>query len=353
MIVSGFLTVARAQPLCLNENPTQTGIDFRADELNNYLHLDKYKVIFFGEQHNTVFDPEIKYHLITDLNRRTGLRHVFFEMSVSNAWRFNKYLQTGDTSYLKSFSSSFATSRYGNFWKKLHEYNELLPDSSGIVVHGVDFESTSVFRTLKELSPSGGEIPASLQPLMDTIDAHFSDPPLRMWDLVDNKFTLYDNTGFTKTLRYIQQQLIANNADVQKYFSSNYDVVQTIAMNDAPVEVAPKRRNKVMYAAIERAVQAQHIDRFIGFFGAMHTSYTEGSSLSNAVRRLKNIEASDIINITEFAYNLKSTNTAFRDKNFAEIVQLNGSCKATVLPASSVPGYKKRTDFVMITDITE
>ena len=332
-------------------NPVTNKIDFKGDELNSYL-LDQYKVVFFGEQHNTVFDPQVKYHLITDLNRRNAMRHVFFEMSVSRAWHCNKYLQTGDTSYLYTSKSS-RFNPYTVFYKKLYAYNSQLPDSLKIVIHGIDFETTDVFLTLTQLAPKGQTLPAALRPVMDTIEAHVSDPGLKMWDMVNGKFTLYDNTAFIKTLKYVQGELKANTTDVQNYFGDNYPVVQAIATNDAPVEVAPRRRNKAMFAAIEKAVDEQHIDRFIGFFGGMHTSYSEGSSLSNATKRLKNISANDVINIMEFAYNTKSTDTAYRSKNYQEIVNLNGTCQATLLPAREVPGYKKQADFVVIVDITE
>ncbi|MBZ0099593.1 MAG: hypothetical protein K8F30_10940, partial [Taibaiella sp.] len=323
------------------------------EELNGFLQLDKYRAIFFGEQHNAGFDPEIKYHLITDLNKRTGLRHVFLEMGFSSAWNINQYLQTGDTTYLYNPAWPRTHGLYSRLWTRLYEYNRGLPDGRKIVIHGVDFERTDVFRTLKRLSPIGQVVPAPLRPVMDTIDAHLSDPPLVMWKVIDGKFIVYDNSAFTRTFRYIQKQFLAYTDITKTYFGSNYHVVEDIITNDGLVEVRAKRRNSSMFTAMQRIIDEQKIDRFIGFFGGQHTTYTVGNSLANAAADLRGLRQSDILNIAEFAYNINSKDTAFRRKHFHELVALNGSCKATVLPARVVPEYKNEADFVIIADITE
>lgn len=83
-------TCTKAQPsLCLSKDATTNEVRFPPGELAGYLHLNKYKVIFFGEQHNASFDPQVKYHLITEANRLSGIRHVFMETSISKAWHYN------------------------------------------------------------------------------------------------------------------------------------------------------------------------------------------------------------------------------------------------------------------------
>lgn len=349
-----FFTIAEAQqPLCLLKKEATNSIDFRAGELNNFLHLDQYRIIFFGEQHNARFDPEIKYHLITDLNKRTGMRHVFLEISFSSAWSINQYLQTGDTTFLYNPAWQRTPNPNSRLWTQLYEYNKGLPDRQKITIHGVDFETTGVFQTLKKLSPTGQSVPSALKQVMDTIDAHLLDPPLAMWKIVDNKFILFDNSAFTRTLRYIQAQFLTYPELTKAYFGSNYPVVQDIITNDGPVEVRAKRRNRTMFAAMQRIVDGQKIERFIGFFGGEHTTYAIGNSLTNAAAGLNGFHRSDILNIAEFAYNMKSRDTVFRRKHFYELVAMNGNCEATILPASEVPGFKKESDFVVIANISE
>lgn len=354
LILTHFFTITNAQPpLCLSNDGATNNIDFRPDELNNFLQLDKYKIIFFGEQHNTRFDPKIKYHLITDLNKRTGMRHVFLEVSFSAAWNLTRYLHTGDTSYLYYHIWRQTNSTYTSFWKRLYEYNRKLPDGQKIIIHGVDFERTDVFQTIKKLSPAGQQVPSVLTPVMDTIEAHLQDPPLSMYKITDGKFILYDNSAFTSTLRYVQKQFLAFPDATKNYFGNNYSVIKDIITNDSQVEVRAKHRNRTMFTAMQRIISDQKIDRFIGFFGRQHTTYTVVNSLTNAASGLKGFRKAYILNIAEFAYDIHAKDTAFRGKHFHEIVALNGSCKATVLPADIVPGFKKETDFVIVADISE
>ena len=350
-----LFALAKAQStLCLLNDTANGKVDFRAEELNKLLQLDKHKIIFFGEQHNASFDPQIKYHLITDLNKRTGLRHVFLEISFSSAWNINQYLQTGDTTYL--YNPAWPKKTYGistALWARLYEYNKKLPQERKIVIHGVDFERTDVFLTLKRLAPPGQPVPELLKPVMDTVNAHLSDPPLSMWKMIDGKFVVFDNAAFTRTLRYVQKQLLAYPDVTKNYFGSNYPVAVDIITNNGPVEVRAKNRNNAMFAGMQRIIDDEKIDSFIGFFGGQHTSYMVSNSLANAAAGIKGIHKTDILNIIEFAYNTNSTDTAFRRKEFPQLVALNGSCKATILPAATTPGFKKEADFVVIANITE
>ena len=55
-----LFALAKAQStLCLLNDTANGKVDFRAEELNKLLQLDKHKIIFFGEQHNASFDPQI------------------------------------------------------------------------------------------------------------------------------------------------------------------------------------------------------------------------------------------------------------------------------------------------------
>lgn len=338
---------------CLSPAGSTSWIDYKPGELNRFLHLDRYKIVFFGEHHNDRFDPEFKYHLITELNKLSGIRHIFMETSVSAAWRRNRYLQTGDTTYLSNSFSGYNNS-YTLFWNRLYSYNASLPDSLKIIIHGVDFETAGVFPVLKQLSPVGQSIPASLQAVMDTVAAHLSDPPLRMWEMIDGKFTLYDHSAFTKTLRYVQGQFLSHANDARAYFGSNYSVVHAIALNDAPVEVKPARRNKSMFSAISRAIKEQNIEKFAGFFGAQHTRYSVGGSISNKAMELPGIRSGDILNIAEAAYRTKpDSNSVYTVKSQEELAALMGPCKAAAMPASAVPGYKKWADFMIVVDLSE
>lgn len=341
------LSAAAQEPLCLAKGEVPGSIDFRPEAVNRYLNLDRYRVVIFGEMHNGTFNPEIEYHLITDLNRQYGFRHVFLEVSVSTAWHLNQYLRTGDTADLH-----IPFEHWRVFWKRLYDYNVERPDSLKLVFHGVDFERTGVFATLRELAPAGSAIPPSLQPMMDTAAAHISDAPLRMYDIIDGKMIIYDNAAFTRTLRYIQGELKAHAADAAQYFGSNYPMVRDIANNEGEVVVAPKPRNRTMFRTMRRIVADEHIGKFIGIFGAQHTTYTVPSSIANAVSSLPGFRQEEVLNIMEIVLHLlrQGDGQMVQLEHAEKLEALNGNCKASFLPAGAVPGYGRKADVVLIGD---
>src|SRR5437762_3435380 len=110
-------------PLCIAKGPTANSLDFKPDEINNYLHLERYKVFLFGEMHNGSFNPEFEFHLITDLAKYYGIRNIFKAMSVSCAWHFNQYMRTGDTSYISNRTLVANYDQWPLYWRRLYEYN--------------------------------------------------------------------------------------------------------------------------------------------------------------------------------------------------------------------------------------
>jgi len=337
--------------LCISNGQTANSIDFKPEQVDSYLHLDRYKVVLFGERHNGSFDPEIEYHLLANLNKRYGIRHVFKEIGVAAAWHFNQYLLSGDTSYLYSTPLPCTYGQWPVFWTRLYNYNSGLPDHLKFIIHGVDFERTEVFKTIIQLSPEGRSVPASLHAVMDTIAAHVADKPLGFFVFTGGRMTAtIDNSPFTKTLRYIQAQLAVHPHDAETYFGANYPVIKDIIANTSRVTVKPKPRNKTMFRAIRRAVRDHQIQKFAGIFGGQHTTYTVRSSISNAAVRLPGIRKTDILNIEEVLYNLEhggGTSVKAHD----QIKSLNTGCKASIWPADAVPGYRKRADYVIIADL--
>lgn len=338
------------QQLCLPKGPAPYSIDFKADEVDNFLHGKKYKAFLIGEMHNGLFSPDMQYHLITYLNKYYGIRHVFTEMSVSCAWHFNRYLQTGDTTYYTRIPAVAAYQQWPTYWKRLYDYNQTLPEGSKIVIHGLDFERTEVFPTIMELAPQGQTPPQSLKAVMDTVAAHVHDKPLSMYRMLNGRFIEFDNSGFVTTLRYIQKQFLQHSADAKAYFGNNYPVIEDIARNNGNVEVRPKPRNRTMFSTMRRIIKEQNIQKFVGVFGAEHTSYANLSSIGNAIDRLPGYRKQDVLNIHEVVYNLRKNSKGEFENPVAGIMQLNAGCKATILPARRVQGYRHRADFVIVGD---
>jgi hypothetical protein len=357
VLIFVFLSLAFAtnaqHTLCIAPGNTPGSIDFKANELDSFLHPERYKVILLGEMHNGSFNPEFQFHFITQLNRTCGIRHVFMEMGPSCAWRFNQFLVTGDSSFLNRKSLVAYYGKWPEFWKRLYAYNRALPDAQKVVFHGLDFERTEVFEAILMMAPSGRAVPPSLKLVMDTVRAHVLDSPFWTRSIVNGKLTDIDNSsGFMRTLDFIRAQFKANQQATEDYFGANYSVINEIVENDGRVTVSPKPRNKTMFQNMQRITGEQEIEKFIGIFGAQHSTYTVNNSIANSVSSLKNISEKDVLNIAEIVYNLRrqSDSSLVSMKNLDAIIPLNGNCKATIVPAKSVPGYRWRVDYVVIAD---
>lgn len=345
-------TAIAQDKLCIYSGRQAGTLAFNAVQVNNLMHLDAYKGIFFGEQHNNTFDPLIKYCFIATMSQSLGLRHVFIETGAAAAWRFNQYLQTGDTSWLYSVSLPFTVGGYRRFWQQLYDYNKILPANKKLVMHGIDFERTEVFTTLLQLMPEGQAVPASLQALADTLTAHRADKPLAMYSMEDGKMTgINDNSVFIHTLEYIQDELRAHQADAKTLYGANYPVVEAIITNPNKVTVKPVQRNKSMYKVMEKIIAAEHIDKFIGFFGNMHTSYKVGSSLANAAADLPGMKPADILNVSVYVNDMYDpVEMRNRIKDLDMLLRMNRNCRASIIPVALVPSYRKEADFIIVAD---
>lgn len=345
-------TAIAQDKLCIYSGRQAGTLAFDAVQVNKLMHLDAYKGIFFGEQHNNNFDPQIKYCFIATMSQSLGLRHVFMETGAAAAWRFNQYLQTGDTSWLYDVSLPMTREGYRRFWQRLYDYNKILAAHKKLVIHGLDFERTEVFLTLLQLMPEGQAIPPSLQALADTLKIHSTDKPLSMYTVEGGKMTaINDNSAFIHTLEYVQETLQAHEADAKTCYGSNYPVVEAIVTNPNKVTVKPVQRNKSMYKVLEKTIAQEHIDKFIGFFGNMHTAYNVGSSLSNAAADLPGTKPADILNVSVYVNDMYDpVEMRNRIKDLDMLLRMNGKCRASIIPVALVPSYRKEADFIIIAD---
>ncbi|MBS1601485.1 MAG: hypothetical protein JST42_02370 [Bacteroidetes bacterium] len=123
--------------------------------------LSGYKIVFLGEggSHELEFYSDLKYYFLQLLNRSMGVRTYVMEYGSSLATLYNKYLQTGDTSFLPSFRQKHTL----DFLKSLQLYNRSEAASNPIRTVGIDFEGPSFyFKGLRSLL-SQAPPPAELQ----------------------------------------------------------------------------------------------------------------------------------------------------------------------------------------------
>jgi hypothetical protein len=121
--------------------------------------------ILYGETHTRYFEPLFKSQFIRHLNLEFGVRDIFMEIGYSAAFLFNRYLETGDTTFVTRPKLPYLLGEYKQMWSELYNYNKKLPDTLKLRIHGVDFENFDVFKALLLLQPSDKKTSADLEKL--------------------------------------------------------------------------------------------------------------------------------------------------------------------------------------------
>ena len=115
------------------------------DESLNNLPMDfddfisNKKLILSGEAHYNSSNPKLEYSFITYLNKNQGFSDILLEFGHAEGYLLNKYLETGDTSFI-IYNSFYPSEDYRKHWLKLLEFNRSLPKSQKLTFHGIDFE---------------------------------------------------------------------------------------------------------------------------------------------------------------------------------------------------------------------
>jgi hypothetical protein len=135
------------------------------------------KIIIIGEMHYMEANYTIQADLLIYLNRRFSVRHLLIEFGHAEAFLINRYLKTGNESYLNQTFPGF--NHYEKFFtslKKLYDYNSGLDSHKKLMVHGLDFErepglSTSLYELLSvyPIKPAIERLRDSIKARLDTI----------------------------------------------------------------------------------------------------------------------------------------------------------------------------------------
>lgn len=323
--------------ICMLHNTVSNTLSFDTNAFNQFIKASDYDAFFFGEQHNTSFDPLIKYQLITTLNATQGIRDIFMEAGHAAVWCFNKYLQTGDTAYLYTRKLVFASGGYQQFWQDLYKYNQNLPSDKKLVIHGTDFERTDAFLVLQRLATK--EPTPALKAFADTIAAHANDAALEMYQADKTPIK-----SFMHIMKGLKETFVKNMADAQTYFGNNYPIAKDILLNEGIQTSKPLPRNKTMYAELTRQLSGKPV-RFVFFIGRTHASLFMKSSLPNLAEK----GGFKTVTINEILYDLlSSTVTSAETKKVKDLIPTGSNCKAVLMKAADVPTHHIEADYMLI-----
>ena len=105
----------------------------------------KNQVFLVSESHGYYKPHEVDFELFKQLNKKTGLRYYLAEIDFSQAYYLNKYLATGDETFLKAIYQYWYNqqAQWGckagfEKWQKMLAYNKTLPAGKKITILGLD-----------------------------------------------------------------------------------------------------------------------------------------------------------------------------------------------------------------------
>lgn len=132
--------------------------------------LSPYRIFLAGENHSYAeFNNDLELQLLKYLHAHRGVKDLVIELGYVRGYMIDQYIN-GDSSYYDQLVRTTAYT-YLQFYKNLRTWNQTLPDSLKVHVHGVDIERfpddapVLMARILK----SDSMVPESLQFLRETI----------------------------------------------------------------------------------------------------------------------------------------------------------------------------------------
>ena len=311
--------------------------------IEDIIEPSKYDAFFLGESHTIDFEPEFKYNFIKHLNSKYAVRDVFMEIGYSAAYFFNQYLQTGDTSILKENRLPYLWGHYKSFWRNLYEYNNSLPDSLKLIIHGIDFERIEIFKLLEKTKQKNSIIP-------DYLQQTFSD----IQKLNKNNELFFNDKEFKKQLSKLKLTFLQYENDFKILYKDNFNVVHNALGNETPRTIKVNPRNKFWLGNIKDIIVQQKIKKFIGFFGRAHTRYNNTSSLTVALKSCDFFKG-EILNIATVYNHFISTGGpnqiieyGYKEKELFE-KYYDIKCRAVIVKSSNIPKTTSITesDFVI------
>ncbi|GAA0127165.1 hypothetical protein UT300019_30690 [Clostridium sp. CTA-19] len=182
------------------------------------------EIFFTAELHGTKANEQLNMKFLKYFKEKTDFKYYLCELSYSDAYFINKYLETGDIKILediyKPLKGTFAWNKDSyNHLKKLYEYNNTLPKGSRIQVVGADIEHQPInaYKFLVDVLPDK-EAPKEIKSVIDKIKNKFNDSGE------------FDKT-FAQCSNELQKNIEKNENIYKEYLGENFTGFNLVNLN--------------------------------------------------------------------------------------------------------------------------
>jgi hypothetical protein len=244
-----------ASEVCFTSDNIESTFKKQFYELANKSEI----IVLLGEAHGVGVNFEIYLNLIKGLNQRMNFKFIAFERSHLEVCLFNKFLNTGDSNYLKwdvAYSNEMK-----EFFTKLREYNLQLPENKRLSFIGVDaIHSIHAFVAgIQSLLPN--ETPSNgIKSFVDSIRS-LSLPLKIKPQSAGEYFEILE-----KADSFFKHQLTRNDQEFKEYFGDAYYHLD-FALKSKSSFSKPLFRNESMFNNLNYALE--YLDNeysVVGFF---------------------------------------------------------------------------------------
>lgn len=239
-------------------------IDFTSDDMESLKAIDfeNYNVYLLGENHAISKNTDIKLNFIKFLHKNYGVRYMIDESGYCDTIMLNRFLQTGDTSILEkkieSFKHTFSyTKEIYDFYIKLYEFNQTLPENEKIIMIGIDVQHNwkNGLNIIKLLIDKNKEMPDVVKSVFDTINTE---------ELNHNE------------MKSVLDIVNKNESQFKQYFGDNYldfyfglrSIWQSMEFY---VDDDFSLRERFIHENISDLYTMLDMDKCFGMFGGAHT----------------------------------------------------------------------------------
>ncbi len=281
------------------------GVEFSLEDSNDlvtFASLDSViktkKVFFNGEDHTfTKSNIRLELKMMRYLHQKANMRVHLLEFGASVGWLVNKYVQTGDSTYLTALKD-YSYKDFKDLFKGLHEYNSKQDSAHRIMVVGIDLEwsfSTSCKVLALLLNDSISPSPAialsieSIKGLAEYVSTSYNG---RSYEGIYR--SMYSGTySMQNTMRKVMEVYYEHKAEFEKCIKSEPETFERI-MNgirewDKWDEFEGKNmiqgtyfREQYMYDRFMEALKKYPNVTFFGQFGRCHIAKEEQSEWCNS-----------------------------------------------------------------------
>lgn len=282
-------TSEKAYKKYLSKNATSLDLKDN-DDFSSFTLLDSPtkndEIFLVGESHNIKTNYDIKWKLLKYFKDKTGFKYLLLEDTYVNSLYLNRYLQTGDESYLKKVY--MPNKEDYEFWYKLYKYNSQLEKNDKIIAVGIDITSPSTSNDYlinilesKKLSEPLKKHLDLLKNIKKQLNA-FNDNNSNSEESINNLKDINEKINITTKEIYENEQSYKNSLGKDSFsffmalnaLKQGFNIFDTTKkyenLMDMQNEAHRLRRDSAMYENFKKLYEHLPKGKWFGTFGLHH-----------------------------------------------------------------------------------